>query len=176
MKIFHLTTLILLSLIVVSCKTTENAGGSYSWPNFQSGLRPGLSTSPLKAEFSGEVVLTSAEPGTPEEYAAYGGIWEGWMCRDAIVDAKVAISNITATGASINYASAAETWRSIYAGGVFNRSTSASFEGDTLQGTLAKGVNLILGMRPDGHLNVKWEQYTKGNWCTGILKKTKSPA
>jgi hypothetical protein len=35
-----------------------------------------------------------------------------------------------------------------------------------LRGTFGNGVDLILGMRSDGNMNVK---YDAENWCTGIL-------
>ncbi|WP_028795342.1 hypothetical protein [Thalassobaculum salexigens] len=153
---------VLTALLLAACQTTSGST-TYSWPSFQSGLRLGPSSSPVKAELP-PVKLTPAAPTITPAHAAYGGIWEGWMCRDRVVDLKIAVTEVTDAGATVSYASGSTSF-----GSFEHPPITARFSGDVLRGTFRNGVDLILGMRSDGNMNVK---YDAENWCTGILRNT----
>ena len=114
----------------------------------------------MKAELP-PVKLAPAAPSIAPAHAAYGGVWEGWMCRDRVVDLKIAVTDVTDTGATVAYASGSKSF-----GSFEHPPITARFSGDVLRGTFGNGVDLILGMRSDGNMNVK---YDAENWCTGIL-------
>ncbi|WP_260295231.1 hypothetical protein [Sedimenticola hydrogenitrophicus] len=167
------TILSLLStaLLLAACQTTGTRttdSTTYRWPDFQQGLIPGPSNSPVKAKMP-SVSLTPIANKMTSERAAFGGVWEGWMCRNKVVDVKVAVRELTNEGAMVDYASGAQSF------GSFNITLSAQFSGDVLRGTLPSASgrpDLILGMRSDGHMNVKWDNGT--NWCTGVMERTAS--
>ena len=162
--------LIALAAGLSACQTTGSTAGSttgstsYKWPSFQAGLKPGPSTSPVKAKLS-SVSLTPAAEKTAPERAAFGGVWEGWMCRDRVVDAKIAVREVSNAGATVDYATGAQSF------GNANFTVATRFAGDVLKGTFPNGAGLILGMRSDGHMNIR---YDAQNWCTGILRQVKS--
>ena len=87
------------------------------------------------------------------------------MCRDKVVDVKVVVLDLTNDGATVHYASGAKSF------GNFKTKIAARFSRDVLTGTFPNGADLVLGMRPDGHMNVK---YDTDRWCTGIMQRTKS--
>ena len=147
-------------LLLAACQTTSGST-TYSWPSFQSGLRPGLSSSSVKAELP-PIKLTPANPAIDPTHIAYGGEWKGWMCRNRAVDLQIAITDVTDEGATVSYASGSKSF-----GAFTHPPITAHFSGDVLRGTFNNGVGLILGMRPDGNMNVK---YDSDNWCTGILR------
>ena len=151
---------VVAALLLAGCQTTGSST-TYSWPSFQSGLRPGPSSSPVKAELP-PVKLTAAAPAIVPAHAAYGGVWEGWMCRDRVVDLKIAVTDVTDAGAIVVYASGSKSF-----GAFEHPPITARFSGDVLRGTFGNGVDLILGMRADGGMNVK---YDAESWCTGILR------
>ena len=154
----------LLALQVSGSKWIAEASAAYQWPDFQARLRPGPSNSPVKAERP-TVRIVPAAAGTPAVLASYGGVWEGWMCRKKSVDLKLAITSVTSAGAEVEYGYGSKRF------GNFNRMLSARFDEDVLRARFLNGAELILGMRDDGHLNVKWERSERNAWCTGILAR-----
>ena len=48
------------------------------------------------------------------------------------------------------------------------------FSGDVLQGLPNNAAYLTLGMRPGGHMNVKFEVPNRW-WCSGIMQRTQAP-
>lgn len=153
----------LSALVTLTACQTTGGSGPYSWPSFQSGLRPGPSSSPVKAALP-TVNLTPAATTVAASHAAYGGVWEGWMCRDRVVDLKIAVTDVTDTGATVSYASGSTSF-----GSFEHPPITARFSGDVLRGTFQNGVDLILGMRADSNMNVK---YDAESWCTGVLRNT----
>lgn len=157
----HAIPALAIAALLVGCQT---AAGSFQWPDFQPGLKVAPSGSPVAAPLP-DVTLVPATSGTSAEHAAYGGIWDGWMCRNRTVDVKIAVTNVTDTGATVYYASGSGSF-----GAYSHPPVEFRFAGDVLRGTFDNGIDLILGMRPDGHMNVK---YDAARWCTGILENTK---
>ena len=74
-------------------RTTQPAVLPPERPDYQARLWPGPSASSEKAK-PPTLALTPAAAGTPDDLASYGGLWEGWMCRNRFRDVKVAISNV----------------------------------------------------------------------------------
>ena len=95
-----------------------------------------------------------------------GTVWEGWMGQNKVIDIKIAVRMVTNKGAEVDYSVGS---RSI---GKFNTTISARFVEDILRGTFPNGARLILSMRSDGHMNVK---YDGGNVPTGIMQRTQAP-
>ena len=90
------------------------------------------------------------------------------MCRRRVVDLKIAVTKVTNEGAEVEYSSGSERF------GAYNHTMSTYFDGDVLRGEFPNQIQLILGMRPDGHMNVKFDR-PEGNWCTGIMQGTQAP-
>ena len=157
----------LLALQVAGGKWNIEASAAYEWPTFQAGLKLGPSSSPVKA-LPPTLPLAPAAVGTSADRAKFGGVWEGWMCRRRRMDVKIAITNLTNEGAEVEYASGSERF------GAYNHTMSTLFESDVLRGEFPNGAQLILGMRPDGHMDVKFDRPGR-NWCTGIMQRTQAP-
>lgn len=157
--------LIALQFAGYANRTTQ--ASSFEWPKIQSRLSPGSSASSAKAK-PPTLALTPAAAGTPDDLARYGGLWEGWMCRGRIRDVKVAIANVTGKGARVEYRTDDDRWPA------FGVTLSMEFIGDVLQGTPNDRAYLTFGMRPDGHMNVKYELPGRW-WCSGVMQRTRAP-
>ena len=144
------------------------APSAYRWPDFQARLRAGPSNSPVKAKTPALQVVPAAA-GTPAELAKFGGAWEGWMCRNRSADLKFVVTKVMREGAEIGYAYGSKRF------GNFNRTLSGRFEGDVLRARFPNGAELILGMRDDGHMNVKFERLERNVRCAGILRRAGVP-
>ncbi len=149
--------LIALQFAGYAQRTTQ--ASSFEWPDYQARLWPGPSASSEKAK-PPTLALTPAAAGTPDDLASYGGLWEGWMCRNRFRDVKVAISNVAREGARVEYRQNDEKYQA------FSVTLSMEFSGDVLQGLPNNAAYLTLGMRPDGHMNVKYEVPNRW-WCSG---------
>lgn len=145
-------------------KTERKAVSAFQWPNFQAGLKPGASNSPVKAKRL-TLPLMPAAAGTPADLAAYGGGWDGWMCRTRSADLKLAVTRVTGEAAEVEFSLGSKRL------GSFDFKLSARFEADVLRARFPTGAELILGMRDDGHMNVKLEFSGGSGWCTGILRR-----
>ena len=164
---YVLAALVLIALQLAEYAERTAQAASFEWPSFQASLKPGPSASSAKAK-PPTLPLTPAATGTPDDRANYGGLWEGWMCRDQIRDVKVAISNVTSEGAQVEYRTRDDKY------GAFNATLSVKFKGDVLQGLPKNAAYLTFGLRPDGHMNVKYEVPNRW-WCSGILRRTQAP-
>ena len=148
------------------------AQSTYEWPEFQPALRPGPSNTDVKAK-PPAMTLSPPAVGTSPDRAKFSGYWEGWMCRDKIVDVNVLVTKVTNKGAKVRYAVASEHVDSLKRRPV--SIDSARFKGDVLQFGERK-TKIILGMRPDGYMNIKWDVTARGSgWCTGIMQRTLAP-
>lgn len=159
-------TLFLLgsTLLLAACQTSGT-----TWPDFQAGLRPGPSSSPVKAVLPADLAL--APPAATDAVKAdYAGVWEGWMCADATNDIKIAVVAVDDQGATLEYAAGATSF------GQFNQRLSARFVEDQslLRAQFTRGDLLFLAKRPDGHLDVRFNNWRGGMWCTGILERTRT--
>jgi len=130
------------------------------------GRKPMESKSSVKADLKTKTLKPSGSDLETEK-RAYSGIWEGWMCRNATFDVKVAVFNLTQNGATVAYAQANDSR------GKYGATITTEFDKDGLKGKFSYGAELILGMREDGNMNIMWKM--KSNWCSGVLKQTMSP-
>jgi hypothetical protein len=155
---------------VKNIPTTATGGrvqdtGDTIWPSFQQSLTAGPSNSPIKAKLP-EIAMGPVAQNTRPELAAFGGIWEGWMCRNRVTDVKIAIHDVSNGEATLTYASGNPSYNNYYS------TAAARFDGRTLRGSLSNGAEIILAMRADGNMNIKYQQ--PENWCTGVLRQTKN--
>ena len=157
---------VFLAAVVLAVGVNASSGADYKWPAYQAGLTPGPSNSPVKAKMPSTKLTPSVE-GTAPERAAFGGVWEGWMGRNKVIDIKIAVRMVTNEGAKFDYSVGS---RRI---GKFNTTISARFVGDILRGTFSNGASLILSVRSDGYMNVKYE--SSGGSPTGIMQRTQAP-
>ena len=144
---------------------------AFEWPDFQPGLEASSSHSPVKAKAPpSRFKLSPAEAGTSPERANFGGYWEGWMCRDKIVDINVLVKDVTNEGAKVRYAVASKRIKPT------SYIRSASFDGDVLRFFLRKKrTEVILGTRQDGQMNMKWHDKKRDAWCTGVMQRIEEP-
>lgn len=151
----------------IELKKDETASRSISetpWAGFQKGLKPGESSSPVKAPLPDDVVISAPSGDVAPERRTYSGIWHGWMCRDAICDAKLAVESVSNEGATIVYAFGSEKK------GAASERLVAEFVDDELRGRFKSGSLVTYRLRPDGNLDVMWRNQT-GDWGAGILTK-----
>ena len=123
------TPALVLAALMGASQLAE-AQSTYQWPEFQPDLQPGPSNTDVKAK-PPAMTLAPPEVGTSPERAKFSGYWEGWMCRDAIVDVNVLVTKVTNKGAKVRYAAASEHSDSLKRPVSYIR--SASFIGDVLQ-------------------------------------------
>ncbi|MBT7892418.1 MAG: prolyl oligopeptidase family serine peptidase [Deltaproteobacteria bacterium] len=138
----------------------------FEWPGFQTNLMPADSNSTVKAALT-TTALMPLNPDITAEKRAFGGIWEGWMCRNATHDSKVAVFYLNNESASVEYASGSESR------GSYSAIITAEFDTYGLKGKLPYGADLILGMRSDGNMNIMIKH--KSIWCSGVLKQKQIP-
>lgn len=160
----------LFALQLAGADRLAEAQSAYQWPEFQPNLKAGPSNSDVKAK-PPRMTLSPAAVGTSSERAKFSGYWEGWMCRDKIVDVNVLVTKVTNKGAKVRYAAASEHVKALKRPVSYIR--SARFNGDVLRLRLGEGTEIILGMRPDGYMNIKWD--LQRGWCTGIMQRTLAP-
>ncbi len=164
---YFLAVLGLVALQFAKFAERTAQASSFEWPEFQARLQPGSSSGSAKAERP-TLALTPAAAGTPDDRASYGGLWEGWMCGGRRRDVKVAIANVTSEGAQVEYRTNDDKFPA------FDVTLSMEFSGDVLQVVVHNSAYLTLGMRPDGHMNVKFEVPNRW-WCSGIMQRTQAP-
>lgn len=159
----------LLVLPLIGAVLPADACSPNEWPSFQPRLDPGPSNSPVKATRP-TLSLSPAAADTREERSEYGGLWEGWMCRDKVRDVVVAVARVTNEGAEVEFSTGNKRW------GKFSSTLSMKFDesGEVLCGTFPSEQALMLGMRGDGHMNVMWAHPGRW-WCSGIMRRTQVP-
>lgn len=96
--------------------------------------------------------------------AAYGGVWQGWLCPKKATDVKVAVDDISDTGATILYAAGNPNF------GTYNETMGGGFSEDAALFSVQfmRGDYIVLGSRADGHLNIHWKH--ENRFCAGILR------
>lgn len=165
-----LAVFVLMLLALASVSPAQADEYEFEWPGFQGGLQPGPSNTEIKAKKPRIKPIPPAE-GTRSDRAKFSGYWEGWMCRKRSVDVNVFVHEVTDKDANMRYSAANE--HSLRGG--FVRRRTAEFRGDVLILKM-RGADIILGMRPDGHMNIKWDADKSGRgWCTGVMQRTLSP-
>ncbi len=152
-----------VSLFLVSMDVTAFA--KTKWPGSQAGLKPGESSSPMKAVLPDDLTIEAPGDGVSDSEAAYSGIWTGWMCRNRIGSTKLAVEKIHGD-AHIVYAFASALTREPFA-----RKLKAKFKDGELVVKFRNEITVTYGMRPDGHLNVKWQNPRTNARCYGILSR-----
>ena len=168
-----ITTLVLAALLTGQGLALAETQSTYQWPEFQPELQPGPSNTDIKAKPPAMTVSPPAA-GTSPERAKFSGYWVGWMCRDKRVDVNVLVTKVTKKGAKVRYAVASEHVGSLKRPVSYIR--PARFKGDVLRLWLNPQTKIILGMRPDGYMNIKWDAVARGSgWCSGVMQRTLLP-
>jgi len=153
---------LLVFAIVLALPARDSA--AQRWPEFQSSLQPAQSSSPVVSSLLPDIAVTPPGAEVPAAKASLSGKWSGWASRNRVVDLKLAVETVTATGATIVYAIASEQIKPLAT------RIAATFNGDELVGRLAGGEQIIFRLRPDGHLDfLHW--VAANRWMSGILHK-----
>lgn len=127
------------------------AGTAHSetaWPPVMASFTRGLAESPLPATLPEGVSLTPPDPAVPAARARFAGLWQGWACRNAFCDVKLAVEQVSADSARITYAGA-----NAVQGLIVDR-TDARFEGEELVAHLRTGAKLAMRLRADGDMEI----------------------
>jgi pimeloyl-ACP methyl ester carboxylesterase len=127
------------------------AGGSSAqtaWPDYMPTLEPAMSESTVAAVLPADVVITPPAAGVPQDKSRWSGVWHGWGCRARLCDVKLAVENVTETGARVVYVGAV--------GGqpTFTERVEAQFEGGELVLALRIGSKLVFRMRASGDIEL----------------------
>ena len=145
--------------LLTACQTSEKT----PWKAWQADLKPGTSTSAIKATLPDNVQIVAPSADVPKELSAFSGIWHGWMCRDRVCDTKLAVEKLRPNGGTIVYAFGSEQL------GTFRERMPATFANSELKATTSYGTSVTYRMRPDGNLDMYWQ--SEGSWMSGILSK-----
>lgn len=133
----------MLGMILVSSTVSAQT----AWPEYMREFSPAPSESEVVAELPLSVSALPRDTSLPLALSRWSGTWSGWSCRDALCDSKVAIYNLTATGAVVDYAAASASQK-------INDTVEAHFVGDELQMRLRTGSTLALRLRPDDDMDM----------------------
>ena len=112
----------MLGLILVSSTVSAQT----AWPEYIREFSPAPSESEVASELPPSVAALPPDASLPPALSRWSGTWNGWSCRDALCDSRVAIYNLTASGAVVDYAAAS-------ASQTINDNVEARFVGDELQ-------------------------------------------
>ncbi|WP_205964266.1 alpha/beta hydrolase family protein [Ramlibacter agri] len=159
-------TTLLAALLLLACAFTARA--ETAWPAYIGTLPRAVSESPVAAELPAEVAKLAPDASLPPELARWSGAWNGWACFAALCDIKLAIRDLTATGARVTYAGAS-------AQQVNNDEAAGTFDGGELQVRLRTGAKVVLRLRADGDMEFSlWRPDTQ-LLSAGVLSR-KPPA
>jgi dienelactone hydrolase len=130
-------------------------GAQTAWPDYIATLPRAVSESPVKAELPAALATLEPDAQLPPELARWSGAWNGWGCRAALCDLKLAVRKLTPAGALVTYAGASATSTIV-------DEVEASFVGDELQARLKTGAKLVMRLRADGDMEVTaWRPETQ---------------
>lgn len=153
-----------MSIAVVASGALRTRAESVTpWPTFQSALAPATSSSPNVAQLPADVKISTPIGDVPPQFAAFSGLWSGWMCQDHACSTKLAVESLNKMGATIVYAFA-----NAQNPGYWER-VSATFEQGELRARLAGGVQLAYRLRGDGNMDVLWRKGS--SWASGLLTR-----
>ncbi|WP_458764887.1 alpha/beta hydrolase family protein [Cupriavidus basilensis] len=154
----------MLGLILVSSTVSAQT----AWPEYIREFSPAPSESEVASELPPSVAALPPDASLPPALSRWSGTWNGWSCRDALCDSRVAIYNLTASGAVVDYAAAS-------ASQTINDNVEARFVGDELQMRLRTGATLSLRLRPDGDMEMSLSKPDGQPLSLGILSRGPAP-
>jgi dienelactone hydrolase len=134
--------------VVLSClvAVSNSVSAQTTWPDFVPMLSAGASDSQIAAQLPSDMTVVPPDESLPKFKVRWSGVWQGWACISRQCDIKLAVEQVTESGARIIYAAASE------AQAPFVQRVSASFDGLELNARLRTGSKLALRFRPDGDL------------------------
>jgi hypothetical protein len=158
----RLTQLFLLTSVLA---LTAAPALATDWPGFQSGLKPGRSSSDEIAKLPNDVNISKPGNDVPSAISGLSGIWDGWMCKNAAGSVSVAVENLKPAGGTMVYAFASTKFG--------QKPSSKRFDVKLINGNELQGnwdnATITIRQRPDGNMDIRWD--LDANWCTGILAK-----
>lgn len=158
--------LLLTALLLAQPARAADEGGRIAWSSRHDELKPGPSESMVPASLPEGIEIASAPLMLQPEKAAYLGRWRGYMCRGRSFDIRLAVVEVDGVSARLVYAGA-----SLQMAPHVERVT-ARFVGTDLVAELKDERRLTLGLRQDGHMNVRGEKRNwPGHWCIGLLSR-----
>jgi hypothetical protein len=158
--------LLLAALLLAQPGRAADEGGRIVWSPRHDELEPGPSESMVEAALPEGIEIGQAPVMLQPEKAAYLGRWRGYMCRGRSFDIRLAVVAVDGVSAKLVYAGA-----SLQMAPHVERVT-ARFVGTDLVAELEDERLLTLGLRKDGHMNVRGEKRNwPGHWCIGLLSR-----
>jgi dienelactone hydrolase len=119
-----------------------------AWPASAPQFTRGWSESPVAATLAQPAAITTPDASVPEPKRRFSGLWQGWACRNAVCDVKLAVEQVSEVGATLSYAGANITQ------GLVTSRMEGRFVGDELHATLGTGGRIVLRSRADGDMEM----------------------
>lgn len=136
-----------------------------TWPPGLSQLRAGPAETSATAELPPDVSVQPPGPALDGHPGArWSGVWQGWACRAAQCDVKVAVERLSGDTATVVYAGANATQRITERG-------EARFINNELQMTLRNGATLLLRLREDGDMDLSLWRHATQPISFGVLTR-----
>lgn len=154
----------MLGLILVSSTVSAQT----AWPEYMREFFPAPSESEVAAELPSSVSALPRDTSLSPALSRWSGTWNGWSCRDALCDSRIAIYNLTPTGAVVDYAAASASQK-------VNDHVEAHFVGNELQMRLRTGARLSLRLRADGDMEMSLWKSDGQLLSLGILSRSPAP-
>jgi len=126
------------------------------------------SESPVVAELPPPVSALPQDTSLPPELSRWSGTWNGWACRAALCDVRIAIRQLTPTGAVVDYAAATTSQK-------INDTAESQFVGNELQMRLRTGARISLRLRPDGDMEMILRRADDQLLSLGVLSRRPTP-
>jgi len=158
----------ILGLSLAAAGLPRPAGAQTAWPAFTRELAAGPSESPVAAVLPATVAALPPDTSLPRELARWSGTWNGRSCRDALCDTRLAIRDLSAGGAVVDFAAAS-------AQQTVNDTATAQFIGEELQMRLRTGARLALRLRPDGDMEMSLWRADGQLLSLGVLSRRPAP-
>jgi hypothetical protein len=160
------TALLLAALLLGVPARAADQGGRIVWSPRHDELEPGPSESMVPAALPEGIEIARAPVMLRPEKAAYLGRWRGYMCRGKSFDIRLAVIQVDGVSARLVYAGASLTMTPHV------ERVTARFVGTALVAGLKDERQITLGLRKDGHMNVRGEKRNwPGHWCIGLLSR-----
>ena len=145
-----------------------SAGAQTAWPEYMPALSVGLPESTVPAVLPEGTAITPPAADVSSDKARWSGIWNGWACRAALCDVKIAIEKVSEATATLTYVGAnAEQ-------GVISDRGEAQFVADELVFKVKTGAKLALRLRTNGQMELSlWRPETQ-LLSVGLLTKNEA--
>jgi hypothetical protein len=140
-----------------------------AWPAYMASLASALSESTVTAVLLPDVKITVPDAGLSKDKARWSGLWAGWACRGWQCDVRLAVEQVSESGATMVYAGATAGQAQI------TERAQALFDGDELHVRLRTGAKLALRMRLDGDVELSLWKPDDKLVSAGVLTQKKLP-